>query len=146
MGNVIKIGGILVFILCVLLLVVWRIDRTYFHPYDPNRNDHIRSDVTSLKFTVPKDKVSCEGKGGVWKKIGIRPAEECNLPTTDAGKVCSGSNECEGVCIAELSNDDLRRGMKGALIKTTGKCSSVIKVVGCKGYVYRGWASVVCAD
>jgi hypothetical protein len=146
MGKVIKIVGILLFILCILLLVAWRIDRAYFHPYDPNRNDQIRSDITSLKFSVPKDKMSCEEKGGVWKKIGIRPREECNLPTTDAGKACSSSNVCEGVCLAELSSDDLRTGMKGKILKTDGKCSSFIKVVGCKGYVYRGWASVVCAD
>jgi hypothetical protein len=146
MGKFIKIIGILLLFLFALLVIVWRVDRTFFHPYDPTRSDHIRDDIESLKFTVPNDQRNCEVKGGVWKKIGIRPQAECNLPTTDAGKACSSSNVCEGVCLADLSPDDLRSGMKGKLFKTDGKCSNFIKVVGCRGYVYRGWASVVCAD
>ena len=65
----------------------------------------IRDDVTTTKFTIPKDEISCASASGVWKKIGIRPREECNLPTTDSGKICSGSNQCEGVCLADITDD-----------------------------------------
>jgi hypothetical protein len=149
MGIILNIGkrlGIIIFVCMVLLLAAWRIDRTYFHPYQPEREAQIRDDVTTLKFSIPKTKEECIQKGGVWKRPGPRPTEECNLPTTDAGKVCSGSNECEGVCLAEISSDQLRRGMSGKMFKTQGKCSEVIKVFGCRAYVYRGWASVICAD
>lgn len=137
---------IVILTLFILLIIAWRFDRAYFHPYLPNLSEEIRSVITTYKFTVPRDKAECEAKGGVWKKIGIHPVEECNLPTTDGGKICSGSNECEGVCLAELSRDDLRQGMSGKLFRTQGRCTDWIKVVGCRAYVYRGWASVVCSD
>jgi hypothetical protein len=133
-------------IVFLLFIVAWRVDRTFFHPYIPNFSDEIRSDVTTLKFTVSKDRESCEAVGGVWKKMGPRPMEECNLPTKDTGKECSGSNQCEGVCLADLSSEDLSKGMRGKLFRTEGKCSSFIKVMGCRAYVYAGWAQVVCVD
>jgi len=144
--KIVKIIGIAIVSIILLLIVVWRIDRTFFHPYIPNFSDQIRNDVTTLKFTVPKDKEGCERAGGVWKKPGPRPLEECNLPTKDAGKECLGSSVCEGVCLADLSDEDVRKGMSGKLFKTKGTCSSFIKVFGCRGYVYQGWAQVVCAD
>jgi hypothetical protein len=138
--------GVILFIVVILFIIAWRVDRTFFHPYQPEREAQIRDDVTTLKFSVPKTKEECLEKGGIWKKPGPRPTEECNLPTTDAGKLCSGSNECEGVCLAELSSNQLRQGMSGRMFQMKGKCSEVIKIFGCRGYVYRGWASVVCAD
>jgi hypothetical protein len=144
--KILKRIGIFLFICFVLLIIVWRVDRTYFHPYQPEREAQIWDDVQTLKFTVPKDKAGCEAKGGTWGKLGPHPSEECNLPTSDAGKSCSGSNECEGVCLTDLTPDQLRQGMSGKMFQTKGKCSAVIKIFGCHGYVYRGWASVVCAD
>jgi hypothetical protein len=138
--------GLVVIVLLILLLAAWRIDRTFFHPYQPEREEYIRDAVTTLKFSVPKDKESCIAKGGVWKKMGIRPFEECNLPTTDKGKPCTHSKECEGVCLAKLTDDMRKKGMRGALFKSNGFCSEYLKVLGCQAYVYNGWASVVCAD
>lgn len=146
MLKIIKILLISILTIFLLIIIAWRIDRTFFHPYIPNYSDEIRSDVTTLKFTVPKDKASCEQVGGVWQKIGIRPIEECNIKTKDAGKICSGSNQCEGVCLANLSREDIGKGMRGKLFKAQGQCSEFIKVVGCRAYVYFGWAQVVCAD
>jgi len=145
-ANVVKKIILTLLTAFILLIIIWRIDRTFFHPYIPDFSDQIRNDVTTLKFSVPNDKISCEKAGGIWNKPGPRPKEECNLPTKDAGKICEGSNQCEGVCLAELTNNELRQGMSGKMFKTTGKCSNFIKVFGCRGYVYRGWAQVVCAD
>lgn len=142
MKRIVIIAGILI----VVLLAAWRIDRTFFHPYQPERASQIRDDVETLKFTVPNTKDGCLQKGGVWARLGPHPAEECNLPTTDAGKACESSNVCEGVCLADLTRDQLSQGMGGKMFQTNGKCSSFIKIVGCHAYVYRGWASVVCAD
>jgi hypothetical protein len=144
--KILKSIGVVLLIIFILIIVAWSVDRTYFHPYQPEREVQIRDDVTTLKFSVPKTEDECLQKGGVWKKPGPRPTEECNLPTKDAGKICSGSNECEGVCLADLTSDQISRGMRGKLFQTKGKCSSYIKVFGCRGYVYRAWASVVCAD
>ena len=144
--KILKIAFVSVVSIFVLLIVAWRIDRAFFHPYMPERSDQIRNDVTTYKLTIPKDQESCEAANGVWKKIGPSPKEECNLPTNDSGKVCDGSHQCEGVCLADLSKEDLQKGMRGKLFKTNGKCSAWIKIVGCRAYVYRGWAGVVCAD
>jgi hypothetical protein len=49
MGIILNIGkrlGIIIFVCMVLLLAAWRIDRTYFHPYQPEREAQIRDDVT----------------------------------------------------------------------------------------------------
>jgi hypothetical protein len=146
MKKFLKIFLISIFIIFVLIIIAWRIDRTFFHPYQPDRSNQIRDDVTTLKFTVPKDKERCEAKGGIWKKMGPRPFEECNLKTTDAGKVCENSKECEGVCLANLTPEELSQGMRGKLFHRLGTCSDVIKVMGCRAYVVLGWASVVCAD
>jgi hypothetical protein len=140
MKKIIKKIFFTITFLLFLLVLVWRIDRTFFNPYIPNYNDQIRNDVETLKFTVPKDKETCEQKGGTWKKIGISPREECNLPTQDAGKVCENSKDCEGVCITEAKT------LTGKKTKTKGQCSAWIKVVGCHGYVYRGWAQTICVD
>lgn len=133
-------------LLTIFIIVIWQIDRAFFHPYFPDREMQIRDDVTTTKFTIPKDEISCASASGVWKKIGIRPKEECNLPTTDGGKICSGSNQCEGICLADISTEQIRAGIKGKPFKTTGKCSDWVTVVGCKAYVEDGWASVVCMD
>ena len=141
-----KIFPFIILLIFIFLIIVWKVDRTFFHPYIPKFSDQIRNDVTTLKFTVPKDKAGCEKIGGIWKKMGPRPIEECNIQTKDAGKICSGSHECEGVCLAELTSEQVRQGMKGKMFKTEGKCSNFIKVMGCRAYVYQGWAQVVCAD
>lgn len=146
MKKLIKKIFFITFFLLSLLVVAWRVDRTFFNPYIPDYSDQIRNDVTTLKFSVPKDKETCEQKGGTWKKMGSHPMEECNLPTTDAGKICSGSKECEGVCLADIKHEDFQKGMRGQKFKTQGKCSSWTKVVGCLGYVYQGWAQLVCVD
>jgi hypothetical protein len=144
--KILKIALVSVVSIFVLLIGAWRIDRSFFHPYMPERSDQIRNDIATYKFTIPQNQESCESANGIWKKIGIRPREECNLPTTDSGKICDGSRQCEGVCLADLSRENLQKGMRGKLFKTNGKCSAWIKNVGCRAYVYRGWAGVLCAD
>lgn len=53
-------------------------------------------------------KNKCEAGGGVWHG----PANEysytffCRIPTSDHGKLCENSAQCEGSCIAELTQDE----------------------------------------
>lgn len=133
-------------IIIILAVSSYGIYRNFSSPSIPGFDEQIRSDVTTLKVVMPKDKESCVAKGGVWKRLGPRPFEECNLPTRDGGKPCTGSSECEGVCLSELTREQLSAGMRGKKFRTGGKCSDFHIVMGCRGYVYRGWASVVCAD
>ena len=130
----------------MLLIMAWQIDRNFYHPYLPDLETQIHKDVTTTKIAIPKDEQSCLAQNGTWKKMGIRPVASCNLPTQDGGKSCTSSDNCEGVCLADLTNEELREGMKGRLFKTDGQCSDWLIVLGCKAYVYKGWAQVVCSD
>lgn len=97
---------------------------------------------------IPKDQQSCLAAGGKWGRIGLGPREECNLPTTDAGAVCSDSSECESLCIAELSKTDQERVTRErAIIQTKGKCAAWRIVVGCIAPVENGQVKrILCID
>jgi len=97
---------------------------------------------------IPKDKATCEAQGGKWGRIGPSPRESCNLPTSDAGKVCSDSSECEGGCVANLSRADQDRITRDkAVIETQGKCTPWRIVVGCMALVTDGKVrGILCVD
>lgn len=83
----------------------------------------------------------CKAAGGMWNKVGARPISECNLPTSDSGKICSDSSECQGSCIydGKVTN---RQPVSG-----TGKCSSYAITVGCQSLVNQGKIMpLMCAD
>src|SRR5262245_28927624 len=58
---------------------------------------------TSCLAAAPATRAECEAAGGVWGRFGLRQQELCNLPTPDAGKACSDSNDCAAACIAPSS-------------------------------------------
>lgn len=101
---------------------------------------------TPVITTTPTDKESCEALGGRWGTIGLQPEEECNLPTSDAGKECSDWGDCEGACIADLSQEDLEEAPEG-VVHTKGKCSASKIVVGCHAFVEDGKVyGILCVD
>jgi hypothetical protein len=103
---------------------------------------------TKSVIDIPKDQAACEAQGGKWGRIGLAPREECNLPTTDAGKVCSDSSECEGMCVANLSREDYDRVTKNrVVIDAKGKCTPWRIVVGCLAIVTDGKVNgILCID
>lgn len=44
-------------------------------------------------------KKNCEALGGHWGTFGLMVHEQCNLPTPDAGKECTDSDQCKSACI-----------------------------------------------
>jgi hypothetical protein len=62
------------------------------------------------------DKAACEKAGGKWQVKGDTPIVKygCNMPTSDAGKVCSDRSDCQTICLAPTGT---RMGSKA-----TGKC------------------------
>ena len=111
----------------------------------------LRQDAESSIATatpVPgADQASCEALGGKWGRIGLSPREQCNLPTTDAGKTCLASSACQGVCLADLSPDEVLAAMRDRkVILGTGKCSAWRIVVGCIGMVENGVVRAICVD
>lgn len=113
---------------------------------DPTPSSTRRPTVTNQE--LPKDKATCEAQGGRWGKIGLAPIEQCNLPTPDAGKVCSDSRDCTGMCIAELSKEDYDRVWRDkAVIQTMGKCAPWRITVGCVPQVTNGKVQgIICID
>ncbi|MBI5032993.1 MAG: hypothetical protein HZB51_20925 [Chloroflexi bacterium] len=113
---------------------------------DPTPSSARRPKVTNQD--LPKDKAICEAQGGKWGKIGLSPTEQCNLPTPDAGKVCSDSSDCAGMCIANLSQTDYDRVWKDkTVIQTNGKCTPWRITVGCVPQVTNGKVQgILCID
>ena len=96
---------------------------------------------------TPTDQSSCEAQGGKWGPLGLFPKEVCNLPTTDAGKACSDSSQCQSACIAALTQeqfDDVFRN--GAILQTTGACAAWHILVGCIPFVEDGVVQMICID
>jgi hypothetical protein len=96
------------------------------------------------------DREACEAKNGEWGRVGLRLTEVCNLPTADAGKICSDQSDCEGDCLAELSEVDYEKLTKNTgkeVIVTKGKCTAWKVTMGCNAYVKNGRVEgIMCAD
>ncbi len=104
------------------------------------------TEPTKIIREIPKDQIACEALNGKWGRIGIAPFEECNLLTNDVGKACSDSNECEGMCIAELTSEEKEK-VNQRTIEKNGKCSDWVVVVGCHAIVQKGQVSgIMCLD
>ncbi|VVB73807.1 Uncharacterised protein [uncultured archaeon] len=98
--------------------------------------------------SYPTDEASCAARGGAWGPIGLFPDPVCVLPTTDAGKKCMDSSECESTCVAELSAADYEKVVKFHIpVYTSGTCSAYYSGVGCHAYVENGVVGqVLCVD
>lgn len=82
-------------------------------------------------------KKECLQKGGVWQKWGIDFSKEyCQIPATDAGKICTDGSECSyKICISrdEISKD--------------GNCSRYRREFGCFSTLTNGVKEpVICYD
>lgn len=89
--------------------------------------------------------IACEEKGGEWMQ-GNRPQPYCNMLADDAGVECTDSSECEGLCLATLTEKEQEQVLDEE-IKRNGKCSKYKTVTGCTYPVNNGKVSgLVCSD
>jgi len=96
---------------------------------------------------IPQDKETCEARKGRWGQFALTEGEQCILPTSDAGKICSSSKECEGMCIAGLSEEEKHRIInEEKVIKTTGRCSFWDHDYGLIDFVENGKLFMVWVD
>ena len=97
---------------------------------------------------LPKDESACEQAGGKWGKSGLASTEQCNLPTSDAGKVCSAFSECEGLCLADLPREQWESLTRTRTpIPAQGKCAPWRVTVGCVAIVENGMVrGILCVD
>lgn len=80
-------------------------------------------------------KDDCLKRNGMWVKQGLSGEKNCNLPASDAGKICTSSDQCQGRCIGE------------SVAVTSGKCSDYQKVFGCHPFVENGLVpGILCVD
>ncbi len=102
----------------------------------------------TVGLELPGDKAACESVGGKWGRIGIALQDGCNLPTSDAGRVCANSTECQGLCIADLSQNDYDRVRYNRVaIPTQGQCAPWRITVGCVPLVRQGLVTqILCLD
>lgn len=100
------------------------------------------------KINFPKTEEECLKQNGVWKKWALFPKETCNLKTIDYGSPCFDNSECQGWCKVQLSQEELRKGMRGEIKvnKKLGSCSKWVKEFGCFGMMEKGKVKKVCFD
>lgn len=99
------------------------------------------------EIAIPVTRPECMSAGGRWAPIGIFPAPVCTMPTRDGGHVCGDTEECEGLCIAALSDVARDQAMRGASFRTLGRCAVHVPTLGCLAIVRKGAVSgLTCFD
>ncbi len=84
------------------------------------------------------NETECAAVGGQWTQLGRVPVKQCLRQTSDAGKACTDSEQCEGQCLApEGSVDGTQVG---------GSCSVDTNPFGCQQRLRDGMASTICVD
>lgn len=86
----------------------------------------------------PTTEAQCLQLGGAWKQLGRAPVKQCLLQTTDAGKACSDSKQCQGLCMAPQGSAD------GTTVG--GTCSVDTNRFGCRQQLRDGVPFTMCID
>lgn len=104
--------------------------------------------INAKKKVIPTNKTECESVGGKWGRQGLFENEFCNLPATDFGKKCLDQDECEGQCIATLTQQEEEEVAKQRqALKRSGSCSEWYTTFGCLPFVHNGVVSgIMCVD
>lgn len=84
----------------------------------------------------------CLAAGGTWGAAGLFGTLSCNVPTKDAGKVCTDNSQCEAGCVyiglekAEADN-----------VGQQGTCKAYTSPFGCWSYITNGVIKPgICVD
>lgn len=98
----------------------------------------------------------CLASGGRWEVLGFS-GPGCNLPTSDGGKACRASQDCESACLADPDQVDVMPGNHILLQKKIdqlnsqkgekiGACSPWIENFGCQVWLQGGRFVEMCVD
>jgi hypothetical protein len=85
------------------------------------------------KPVVPTTEAECLASGGDWTTLGIPYAGKpaiCDLKTKDAGRACTDSKYCQGVCLAP---EEAAHGSSAI-----GNCSAYVANFGNVGIITDG--------
>ncbi len=81
----------------------------------------------------PNNEQDCLDQGGTWGPQGRAQMDLCDLPATDAGKPCTDSSQCQGLCFASGT-------------PSTGTCSPRTLNFGCHDVMEDGIQMSICID
>ncbi len=100
-----------------------------------------RTTVVESSASDPSEteaRAGCLRRGGLWMNdhpAGFLKRSGCNEPTTDGGKPCADSSECESACVGDER------------IPSGGKCHGYRSFFGCGKRVKRGDSvAILCID
>ena len=93
----------------------------------------VTSQPTAGPVVPPNNEQDCLDQGGTWGPQGLAQMDMCDLPATDAGKSCTNSSQCQGLCLA---NDT----------PSTGTCSPRTLNFGCHDVMEDGIQMSICID
>ena len=95
---------------------------------------------------TPQNQVDCEALSAKWNEVDLK----CLLATTDGGKECNDSSDCQGYCAVDLSQGPeiySRFISEGRPVKTSGVCSENIFKYGCLAIVEEGFVNkIACVN
>lgn len=80
--------------------------------------------------------------------MGLGTGRNLQQKNNCAGSPCQDSDECEGICKANLSKQELENAMRRKYLpnKKSGQCSQWILNFGCFGEMEKGKVRVICVD
>ncbi|MGB3699696.1 MAG: hypothetical protein WA997_00365 [Anaerolineales bacterium] len=101
---------------------------------------------------------ACLAEGGRWEVLGFS-GPGCNFPTTDGGKACRDSVDCESGCLADpdqvMKTDETGRlipdgdrisELNSQDIEQVGLCSPWKENFGCRVWLEKGRYVEICID
>jgi hypothetical protein len=88
---------------------------------------------TAVPVALPDNEQDCLAQGGAWGPQGLLQQDMCDLPAADAGKPCTSSSQCQGLCLASDSS-------------STGTCSPRTLNFGCFDVMVDGVKMGLCID
>lgn len=88
---------------------------------------------TAAAVIPPDNEQDCLDQGGAWGPQGKAQTDMCNLPATDAGKPCTDSDQCQGLCLASDTS-------------STGTCTPHTVNFGCYDIMEDGVQMAICID
>lgn len=93
---------------------------------------------TQSSSTEHAERESCIKRGGQWmddRRAGFLKKNGCNEPTSDKGKQCNDSSECESACVNDRTSP------------TGGRCHAYHLFFGCgKRVASGGHVAILCID
>lgn len=104
-------------------------------PTPTSGRDCLRLETLEMEELARIPKIDCQECGGKWELLSMDLNKTgCNPKTSDAGKTCTDSEQCIGVCLGKET------------VLTSGTCSEYKFVLGCNLEFSEGEQVMICRD